>query len=77
MVLAQCAKLAVPGTVLGVMLALSLSRVVRGLIYQVSPTDPVIITAVVALVLAVAFLASYVPARRAAGADPMTTLRTE
>jgi predicted permease len=77
MVLAQCAKLAVPGTILGVMLALSLNRVVRGLIYQVSPTDPVIISAVVALVLAVAFLASYVPARRAAGADPMTTLRTE
>jgi predicted permease len=77
MVLAQCAKLAVPGTILGVILALSLSRVVRGLIYQVNPTDPVIITAVMALVLAVAFLASYVPARRAAAADPMTTLRTE
>ena len=77
MVLAQCAKLAVPGTILGVILALSLSRVVRGLIYQVSPADPVVITAVVALVLFVALLASYVPARRAAGADPMTTLRTE
>jgi ABC-type antimicrobial peptide transport system permease subunit len=77
MVLAQCAKLAVPGTILGVILALSLSRVVRGLIYQVSPADPVVITAVVVLVLFVALLASYVPARRAAGADPMTTLRTE
>ena len=77
MVLAQCAKLAVPGTILGVVLALSLSRVVRGLIYQVSPADPVIMSAVVVLVLGVALLASYVPARRAAGADPMTTLRTE
>jgi predicted permease len=77
MVLTQCAKLAVPGTILGVVLALSLGRVVRGLVYQVSPTDPVIMTAVVVLVLGVALLASYVPARRATGADPMSTLRTE
>ena len=77
MVLAHSAKLAVPGTLIGVILALSLSRVVRGLVYQVSPTDPVIMTAVVLLVLFIALLASYVPARRAAATDPMTTLRTE
>ena len=77
MVLAQSAKLAVPGVILGVMLALSLSRVIRGLVYEVSPTDPIIISAVVLLVLFTALLASYVPARRAAAADPMTTLRAE
>ena len=77
MVLAQSAKLAIPGTAIGVMLALSLSHVVRGLVYQVSPTDPAILTAVVLLVLFIALLASYVPARRAAATDPMTTLRTE
>jgi predicted permease len=77
MVLAQSAKLAIPGAFIGVILAMSLSRVVRGLVYQVSPTDPVIITAVVLLVLFIALLASYIPARRAAAADPMTSLRTE
>jgi predicted permease len=77
MVLAQSAKLAIPGALIGVILAMSLSRVVRGLVYQVSPTDPVIITAVVLLVLFIALLASYIPARRAAATDPMTSLRTE
>ena len=77
MVLAQSAKLAVPGTLIGVVLALSLGRVVRGLVYGVSASDPLIMTAVVLLVLCVALFAAYVPARRAAGADPMATLRTE
>ena len=77
MVLGHSARLAIPGTLIGVILALSLSRVVRGLVYQVSPTDPVVMTAVVLLVLFIALLASYIPARRAAATDPMTTLRTE
>jgi len=77
MVLAQSVKLAIPGTIIGVVLAFSLSHIIRGLIYQVSPTDPLIMSAVVALVLLIALLASYVPARRAAATDPMTTLRTE
>ena len=77
MVLAQSAKLAVPGTILGVLLALSLGRVVQNLIYGVSPADPVILSTVVLLVLTVALIASYVPARRASRSDPMTTLRAE
>jgi predicted permease len=77
MVLIHSAKLAIPGTILGVLLALSLGNVVRNLIYGVSPTDPVILFAVVLLVLTVALVASYVPARRASRSDPMTTLRAE
>jgi predicted permease len=77
MVLAQSAKLAVPGTLLGVLLALSLGRVMRNLIYGVSPADPVILSTVVLLVLTVALIASYVPARRASRSDTMTTLRAE
>jgi ABC-type lipoprotein release transport system permease subunit len=77
MVLAQSAKLAVPGTILGVLLALSMGRVVQNLIYGVSPADPVILSTVVLLVLTVALIASYVPARRASLSDPMTTLRAE
>jgi ABC-type lipoprotein release transport system permease subunit len=77
MVLVQSARLAVAGTAIGVVLALSLGRVVKSLTYAVSISDPVILGSVVLLVLGVALLASYVPARRAAGADPMSTLRTE
>ncbi|MGA8669833.1 MAG: ABC transporter permease [Terracidiphilus sp.] len=77
MVLAQSAKLAVSGTILGVLLALSLGRVVQNLIYGVSPADPFILSTVVLLVLTVAMIASYVPARRAARSDPMVSLRAE
>jgi ABC-type antimicrobial peptide transport system permease subunit len=77
MVLAQSARLAVAGTVLGVLLALSLGRVMQKLIYGVSPADPVVLSVVVLLVLTVALIASYVPARRAARSDPMTSLRAE
>ena len=77
MVLAQCAQLAVPGTLLGLVLALSLSRVVQTLLYGVSATDPLILTGASLLVLTAALFASYVPARRASLADPMRTLREE
>jgi predicted permease len=77
MVLVQSAKLAVTGTLVGVLLALSLGRVMRNLVYGVSPTDPAILFSVVALVFAVALVASYVPARRASRSDPMETLRAE
>jgi predicted permease len=77
MVLGQSARLAVPGVVFGVAMALGLGHVLQSLIYGVSPTDPLILSVVVLLVLAVALVASLVPARRAAGADPMASLRAE
>ena len=77
MVLAQSAKLAAAGIVIGVGLGLSLGTVLRSLTYAVSPSDPTILGSVVVLVLSVAMAASYIPARRAARSDPMSTLRTE
>lgn len=77
MVFAQCARLVVPGTVLGLVLALALGRVVQTLLYGISAADPMILSAVALLVLAAALLASYAPARRASLADPMMTLRQE
>ncbi len=77
MVLAQSARLAVPGALLGVAMALCLGRVLRSLIYHVSPADPLILSSVALLVLFVALLASYLPARRAGNADPMASLRAE
>ena len=77
MVLTQSAKLAVAGVAVGMTLALSLGRVVKSLTYGVSITDPAILASVVMLVLGVAILACYVPARRATKADPMAALRAE
>jgi putative ABC transport system permease protein len=51
--------------------------VMQNLIYGVSAADPAILFSVVLLVLTVALIASYVPARRASRSDPMVTLRAE
>jgi predicted permease len=77
MVLAQSARLVVPGIILGLLLALSLGRILQSLLYGVHPSDPLILATVTLLVVIVSLLASYAPARRAALADPMTTLRAE
>ena len=77
MVLAQSARLVVPGISLGLLFALSLGRILQSLLYGVHPSDPLILATVTLLVLIVSLLASYAPARRAALADPMTTLRAE
>jgi putative ABC transport system permease protein len=77
LVLRQSARLAVPGTLIGLVLALGLGRVLHTVTYQVRATDPVILGSVAAIVLAVSMLASYLPARRAAKTDPMDSLRAE
>jgi ABC-type lipoprotein release transport system permease subunit len=58
-------------------LAVALTRAVRGLLHGVSPTDVPTFLAVGLVMTAVASLASYLPARRAARVDPMVALRTE
>jgi putative ABC transport system permease protein len=65
------------GTVLGLGLSLGLTRVVRTLLYQVSPTDPLTFASVPVLLAAVAGLACWLPARRATRVDPMVALRAE
>jgi ABC-type antimicrobial peptide transport system permease subunit len=76
-VLRQAAWLAFAGTTAGIVVALALGRLVRSLVYNVSPTDPLTFAAVAIMVLAVALLSCYLPARRATRADPMITLRAE
>lgn len=61
----------------GLLGAAVLTRVMRSLLYGVEPTDPVTFAAIAALLGSLAFLASYLPARRAARIDPMTCLRAE
>jgi len=70
-------RLALVGVGFGVVAALAFTRVLRGLLYDVQPTQPLAYL-IAALVLgAVAALAAYLPARRAARIDPMIALRVE
>jgi hypothetical protein len=65
------------GIGLGLAAAFVLTRTIASFLYGVSPADPATAIGVVAVLLAVTVLAAFVPARRAAGVDPMTALRTE
>jgi ABC-type antimicrobial peptide transport system permease subunit len=65
------------GLALGAAAALMASQLMRGLIYGVGTTDPPAFLGAAVLLFAVALLASYLPARRAARVDPMIALRTE
>lgn len=69
--------LATLGMILGTAAALLLTRLLEGQLYEVRPTDPLVIGEIVAVLLVVAFAASYLPARRAARFDPMITLRLD
>ena len=65
------------GLVAGLAIALALTNVMRTLLYEVEPTDPASVAGVAALLVAVAALASWWPARRAMRVDPLTLLRDE
>ncbi len=75
MVIAQGLKLAIAGVLVGVLSSLALGRILSGFLYGVSPTDPITILGVTVLLIFVALLASYLPARRATRVDPMVALR--
>jgi predicted permease len=77
LVLGQASRLALAGTVLGIVVSLGVVRVLRNLIYHVSPTDPETFLVVGTGVIVVALIACYIPARRATRADPMQALRAE
>ncbi len=69
--------LAAIGMGIGIAVALAVTRLMQNLLVQVSPTDPATFGAIVALFGGIAFLAAYLPARRATRIDPVVSLRWE
>ncbi|MGH9498623.1 MAG: ABC transporter permease [Terriglobales bacterium] len=77
MVVNQSLALTGIGLGIGMIGAVALTRLLENLLYEVKPADPATLVAVSVVLIAVSALASYIPARRAAGVDPMVALRYE
>jgi len=77
LVLGSGARLAALGCLLGLAGAASVTRLMQSLLFDVSPFDPVVFAAGAAVVLLLTLAASFLPARRAAGIEPMEALRAE
>jgi predicted permease len=77
LVLGRSLRLALGGILIGIVGALATTRVLASLLFEISATDPLTIAAVSILLLAIALLASWIPAREAARVQPMEVLRVE
>lgn len=77
MVVGEGLRLSLVGIGVGLVGTIALAWALRSLLFEVSPNDPMTLTGVVTLLGAVAMMACYIPARRAARANPVIALRRE
>ena len=77
LVFQQSMLLSIMGSVVGLGVAIATARLLRGFLFEVNPLDPLTFCAVPLLMLLLALVAAWVPARRAASIDPMLALRSE
>jgi len=77
LVVVQGVKLAIVGVAIGVVGSFFVTPIIKSELVNVSPTDPLSFVGVSLFLTAIAFIASYVPARRAMAVDPLVALRAE
>jgi ABC-type lipoprotein release transport system permease subunit len=77
LVLSEGLRLALIGATIGLALAFTVTRLLRGLLFQIEPLDPVSLFGAAALLVAAALAATYLPARLATRVDPVEVLRAE
>ncbi|HEX2165697.1 MAG TPA: ABC transporter permease [Longimicrobiales bacterium] len=77
MVVSQGGRVALAGVVIGLVAAVFAARSLESLLYEVQARDPLVFAAVAVMMLGVALLASYLPARRASAVDPVEAIRTD
>jgi putative ABC transport system permease protein len=77
LILVEGMGLAVIGVALGLVASFALTRIIANLLFGIGPTDPATLIGVSFLLTSVAFLACWIPARRASRVDPMIILRAE
>jgi len=77
LILGQGLKLAAVGVALGLLAAIAFTRLLKGLLFGISASDPLTFALIAALLVGVALLACWIPARRATKVDPLEALRSE
>src|SRR5262249_46374166 len=77
LIVREGARTTAVGLVLGVLLAAAIGKLASGLLFEVSPVDPIVLSIAALVLAAAATLASYLPARRATRVAPLDALRAE